>query len=235
MTAVEAIVRALNAAGARYLIAGGLAVFAHGHLRYTAGVDLIVDLSDEDNARQALRALEDLGYRPRLPVPAGGFADPATREVWTREKGMVVISMGHPDQREAGVDLFVDPPLDFASAMSRALRLEVAPGAEATFIGLDDLLDLKRKAARALDLDDVTRLEALRRDRGEKAAMSDKPPDEDGGWEHHARDQRLRVAQLTMIQKLQWLEDAQRLVTHLQNARARALKSARSSPRDPGD
>ena len=38
---VEAIIRALNAASARYLVAGGLAVVAHGYVRFTADVDLI--------------------------------------------------------------------------------------------------------------------------------------------------------------------------------------------------
>jgi hypothetical protein len=40
---IEAIVQALDAANVRYLIAGGLAVVAHGHLRFTADVDLVLD------------------------------------------------------------------------------------------------------------------------------------------------------------------------------------------------
>lgn len=161
---VEAIVRALNEAGARYLIAGGLAVIAHGHLRYTADVDVMLDLSDEDNSRRAMQALEELGYRPRLPVPAAGFSDRETRERWIREKGMMVFSMTRADPRETGIDLFVDPPLDFREAMGRAARFEVAPGVVATFIGLEDLLRLKRTAGRPIDLDDVARLEALQKD-----------------------------------------------------------------------
>lgn len=41
---VEAIVRALNDAGVRYLIAGGVAVVAHGYVRFTADLDVILDL-----------------------------------------------------------------------------------------------------------------------------------------------------------------------------------------------
>ncbi len=40
---IEAIVRSLNDAGVRYLIAGGLAVIAHGYTRVTQDVDLILD------------------------------------------------------------------------------------------------------------------------------------------------------------------------------------------------
>lgn len=40
----ESIVRALNDAGVRYLIAGGLAVNAHGYLRFTKDVDFVIQL-----------------------------------------------------------------------------------------------------------------------------------------------------------------------------------------------
>jgi hypothetical protein len=59
-----AIVEGLNAAGARYLIAGGLAVVAHGHVRFTADVDIVLDMSGA-NLERAIRALGGLGYRPR--------------------------------------------------------------------------------------------------------------------------------------------------------------------------
>jgi hypothetical protein len=44
LTSFEAIVRALNDAGVRYLIAGGLAVNAHGYLRFTKDADFIIQL-----------------------------------------------------------------------------------------------------------------------------------------------------------------------------------------------
>jgi hypothetical protein len=36
----EALRQALHRAGVRYLVAGGLAVAAHGYLRFTKGVDI---------------------------------------------------------------------------------------------------------------------------------------------------------------------------------------------------
>ena len=39
------IVRCLNAASIRYIAAGGLAVNAHGFVRYTNDLDLIVSLA----------------------------------------------------------------------------------------------------------------------------------------------------------------------------------------------
>lgn len=38
----EAIVRTLNEAGIRYLVAGGLAVSAHGYLRFTKDADFVI-------------------------------------------------------------------------------------------------------------------------------------------------------------------------------------------------
>ena len=61
---VEAIVGALNAANVRYLVAGGLAVVAHGFVRFTADIDLIVDL-EPANVTRAIAALDGLDYRPR--------------------------------------------------------------------------------------------------------------------------------------------------------------------------
>jgi predicted nucleotidyltransferase len=55
------ICRALNDAGARYILIGGFAVIAHGGARTTKDIDLLIDASPENVARVklALRVLED--------------------------------------------------------------------------------------------------------------------------------------------------------------------------------
>jgi hypothetical protein len=40
------------------------------------------------------------------------------------------------------------------------------------------------------------------------------------GWEGHEQAQRRRMASLTLAQKLEWLEEAQRIVEHLARSRA---------------
>ncbi|MBI1864600.1 MAG: hypothetical protein HYR98_02505, partial [Nitrospirae bacterium] len=84
LASIEAIVRALNEAGVRYLVAGGLAVNAHGYLRFTKDADLVVQLMP-DNIRRAFAALKTLGYKPLAPVTAQQFADRDTREGWIRD------------------------------------------------------------------------------------------------------------------------------------------------------
>lgn len=158
---IEAIVRALNEAPARYLIVGGLAVVAHGLVRFTADIDLVLD-PEPASLKRAIAALESLGYRPRAPVDFAEFADAEQRGRWVREKGLTVFSTFSGEHRATELDLFVESPFDFEEAYRGAVRFDVAPGIVATFVGLDNLLDMKRRAGRPQDLQDVQGLESLR-------------------------------------------------------------------------
>ncbi len=109
---IEAVIRALNDAGVRYLIAGGLAVIAHGYTRATQDMDLILDLGEE-NLRRAMTALAGLNYRPTVPVAMELFADPRMRSQWNAEKGMLVFNLFSPAHETVEIDLFVEEPLDF--------------------------------------------------------------------------------------------------------------------------
>lgn len=160
---VEAIVDALNSAGVRYLIAGGLAVVAHGHVRFTADVDLILDFAP-DNVTRAIVALEGIGYRPRVPVAFRDFAYEHLRRQWVREKNMTVFSLYSDAHPATEIDLFVEAPLDFDAAYKAAARMEVAPETEAMFVGYFDLLRMKERAGRPVDVDDIRQLKAIRED-----------------------------------------------------------------------
>lgn len=161
---IEAVVRALNQADVRYLVCGGLAVVAHGYVRFTADIDLFLELGEE-NLRRALAALDGLGYRPRAPVALAEFADAAKRRAWVAQKGLTVFSLDSLEHPATEIDLFVEPPLDFDAAYARAVRLEVAPGLPATFVSCEDLLTMKRQAGRAQDVEDIEKLSTLRRAR----------------------------------------------------------------------
>ena len=50
------------------------------------------------------------------------------------------------------------------------------------------------------------------------------------GWEGHDQAQRRRMASLTLAQKLEWLEEAQRLVEQLNSARRRGSERERIGP-----
>ena len=157
---VEAIVRELCGKQVRYLIAGGLAVVAHGYVRFTADVDLLLAM-DSGNLSAAVSTLQELRYRPRAPVNFEQFIDPACRRQWVEEKGLTVFSLFSPDHPATEIDLFVEPPLDFADAYKRAVYMEVSPSIRAAFCSLDDLIDMKTKAGRPLDMEDIAQLRKL--------------------------------------------------------------------------
>lgn len=84
------IAKALDSGSVRYLVAGGLAVNAHGVLRFTKELDVVVQLIS-DNIARAFAALESLGYRPSVPVTLAQFSDKAQWQSWLEEKGMQVL------------------------------------------------------------------------------------------------------------------------------------------------
>jgi hypothetical protein len=138
LAAFEAIVSALRDARVRYLVAGGIAVNAHGYVRLTYDVDLVIQLKP-DNIRPAFKALADLGYRPTVPVTAEQFADPAQRARWIREKGMQVLNFHSDLHRPFTVDVFVSEPFDFDREYEAAMQGELAPGLTVRFVSIPAL------------------------------------------------------------------------------------------------
>lgn len=159
---IEAILRALEQAHAKYLIVGGLAVNAHGYQRATADLDLVVGLSP-DNIMPALRGLQALGYRPAVPVTPEQFANKALREKWRHEKNMAVLKLWSDAHRSTPVDIFAYEPFDLQQEIAAALWQEVAPGLKAPIVRLETLLGMKRSAGRLQDLADLEALDEIRK------------------------------------------------------------------------
>jgi hypothetical protein len=158
LASFEAIVVALADAGVRYLVAGGLAVNAHGYLRFTKDLDLIVQLVP-DNVVRAFAALATLGYKASIPVSAEQFADRATRESWIRDKGMKVLQFWSDAHRETPIDLFVSEPFDFDAEYGRAMTKPLGT-IGVRFVSLEALIAMKLAAGRPQDLLDLAQLRA---------------------------------------------------------------------------
>jgi len=157
LASFEAIVRALNEAGVRYLVAGGLAVNAHGYLRFTKDVDFVVQLAP-GNIKQAFAALGVLGYKPLVPVTAEQFADQATREGWIRDKGMQVLQLWSDRHRETSIDLFVREPFPFDEEYAKALIKPLYGSIEVRFVSIPTLIKMKEAAGREQDRIDIEHL-----------------------------------------------------------------------------
>ena len=157
LASFEAVVRVFEEAGVRYLVAGGLAVNAHGHLRFTHDVDLVIQLRP-GNIGSAFRALATLGYLPRVPVTAEQFADETQRRAWIREKGMTVLNFHSDRHRETPLDVFVTEPFDFDREYESAQKQELAPGLRVRFVSIPTLIAMKEVANRPIDGDDIRHL-----------------------------------------------------------------------------
>jgi len=160
LASFEAIVRALDAAEVRFIVVGGLAVIAHGYGRVTRDVDLVIQLQPGAIA-SAFKALDALGYCPRVPISAAQFADAGLRAEWIRDKGMKVLNFHSDSHRETPVDLFITEPFDFEEEYRSALLQESSPGLAVRILRLESLLRMKAEAGRGQDLADIDELNLL--------------------------------------------------------------------------
>jgi hypothetical protein len=158
---VEAIVRALNMADVQYLIVDGLAVNAHGFVRLTRDVDLVLQL-DPPNVSKGLNALLDIGYQMSIPAKPEDFADAEMKEDWRQNKGMITLKLWSDKHQRTPVDIFIYEPFDFTREYAAAATLEVCPGLPARVLSLETLLKMKRAAGRQQDLIDIEELERAR-------------------------------------------------------------------------
>lgn len=157
---LKTVVSALNKAEVRYLIAGGLAVVAHGYSRLTMDLDLVFAM-DSENLLRALKVFDDLGYIPRAPVPILDFSDAQKRETWIREKGMTVFSLMSSCYPDLEVDCFAELPFNFEDEYAQALSAEIYPSVSANFVSKNTLIDMKKRANRDKDLADIQVLKQL--------------------------------------------------------------------------
>ena len=159
----ESVFRMLQKKNVRHAVAGGVALVLHGVVRFTADLDLIVDL-EQENLRRFIQAMNELGYRPRNPVQAEDFLDPANRDQWKREKGMEVFSFVDPAQPLTIVDVFIEEKIPFHEIERDLVRI-TAKGVTIPVVSPLHLKRLKKAAGRPQDLADIEALDALEKAR----------------------------------------------------------------------
>ena len=217
---VQAIIRALNDSGVRFLVAGGLAVNAHGYLRFTKDADLVIDL-EPTNIAALFTSVQALGYRPLAPVTAEQFGNPELRARLAREKGMQVLQFYSDAHRETPIDVFVTEPFGFDGEFERALVKDLPGAGPVRFVRLDTHPD---------EGSDWTTAGLCRRPAASASArrtMTELPAEFDDfdwqltTWEGSRREQLRRWAELPFERVLAALEEMEDL--------ARALGSL---PRD---
>ena len=155
----EEVFRKLNEYHIKYLVAGGLAVNLHGVPRLTQDLDLLIDLGEE-NILKIVRALTELGYRPRIPEDPSKFANPEIRDRWKEEKNMKVFSFFHSSLPFQEIDLMFDVPVSYDEA-AKGKVLKHAGDLDIPIVSMPDLIRLKKVVGRKHDVSDIRMLKEI--------------------------------------------------------------------------
>ncbi|MBI5145228.1 MAG: hypothetical protein HZA27_03470 [Candidatus Omnitrophica bacterium] len=161
----DEVLRALNKNRVKFAIAGGVAVVAHGFTRFTADLDLIVELS-KSNLEKFFDTLYDLSYRPKVPVTKEQFLDEDVRREWINKKGMVVFSFFHLKDHLKLIDMFVTEPIKFSEIEKKLDKIKKDDLTIPT-VCIKHLKKLKLLALRPQDLIDIRNLEEIERIKNE--------------------------------------------------------------------
>lgn len=151
------LLRALTRNDVDFVLIGGMAVIAHGHVRTTTDVDIVFDTAVE-NATRLAAALEELGA---VVVSADTIpADDRITSDWLAKGGHLVFATDNGQ-----LDTMSQTHgLSFRELAATAITSELADGSPVLVCSYDNLVKLKRAAGRSQDIAD---LEALRAVRGE--------------------------------------------------------------------
>lgn len=157
----------LNRQKVRYLVVGGVAATLHGNPRFTKDLDLFVDL-EETNLKKLVKAVKNLGYVPRVPVKPEDFVVAENRAKWIKEKGMLAFTFLNPNDMMEMVDILIASPVPFRKAY-RAREVFDSEGVEVPTISAEHLIQMKEKAGRTQDLQDIAILKAALKKREARA------------------------------------------------------------------
>jgi hypothetical protein len=145
----ERILQTLAEHAVDYVIVGGLAVQAHGHVRTTVDID-VYPRPDPANLGRLADALEGLEAEILNPGTEGITIDAAT---------LPRATLWQFATRHGAIDVLHDAPGAPPYDELRARALEVRLGDLTLAIaGRDDLISMKRASARPVDLDDLAAL-----------------------------------------------------------------------------
>lgn len=145
----ERIFGVLDAHRVEYVVVGGVAVQAHGHVRMTNDVDLIPRPTPENLGRLA-GALSEMQAR---------VLNPGAEHLKIDARMLPRATLWQMSTRYGDIDVLHDVPgaAPFAELRERALLITLS-GHLIPIAGRDDLICMKRASGRAIDLSDVAAL-----------------------------------------------------------------------------
>jgi predicted nucleotidyltransferase len=142
------LISSLNKFDVEYVLVGGYAVILHGYQRTTADIDLWVNRT-EDNYFKLMKAFLDFGL-PTTAVPKADFLYNPDIEVY--RFGI----------DPSAVDIIIQMKgMPFEEAYSNAKVMEMSDGLRVRLVHLKQLIELKKLANRARDINDLENLPPL--------------------------------------------------------------------------
>jgi hypothetical protein len=145
----ERVFAVLDALEVEYVVVGGLAVQVHGHVRMTNDLDLI----PAPNRKNMLRLADALNELDARVLNEGSEGTSIDARMLPRA------TLWQFSTSAGDVDVLLDAPGAASFAQLRGRALEVQLGElRIPFAGRDDLIRMKRAAARPVDLEDVAAL-----------------------------------------------------------------------------
>jgi hypothetical protein len=150
---------ALHRHEVEYVLIGGLAVALHGIERNTMDIDVSVVVTP-GNLQHLIAAAKELKLQPMLPVPLETLGDIDTLKRWHTERNLQAFSLRSDASGGVSLDVLLFPPVNPADMCQRAIHLDVS-GVSVHLATVDDLIALKRHAARPIDLADIAHLQRL--------------------------------------------------------------------------
>lgn len=152
------ILQQLKDAKVDFVIVGGVAASLHGGSRVTFDLDIVPSL-ESASWQAAVDLLWSLGARPRIPETLERIRDTANILHWREEKGMLALNFRTPEG-SVEVDLLVSEADRFNALRERAVALNFQ-GQQFLVASIEDLIDMKTRAARPQDLLDIDELRAI--------------------------------------------------------------------------
>jgi len=150
-----ALLEALAEHAVDFVVIGGIAAIAHGSARLTQDLDISY-ATNSDNLKALGRALRSLNARLRgVDEDVPFIPDEHT----LRRSSLLTL-----DTRAGPLDLLAEPPGAPAYEELRKQASRITLGSRPVLIAsIDDLVAMKLKAGRPIDLADVEALDAIRR------------------------------------------------------------------------
>jgi predicted nucleotidyltransferase len=141
----EKLLKLLKENRVKFVIIGATAFPVHGYSRATLDIDIFIK-PDKDNAQRTLKALKDFGYN---------ITDLTTEDLLTRK---VLI-------RQYLIETDIHPIVKgttFENIWNNKVKAKFGD-TYVWFASLDDLIKMKKAAARAKDIEDLKYLRRLKR------------------------------------------------------------------------